>query len=443
VANTRLLCSLALVILVGGGVLSGADFFAAPWLSRVFHLPHRYQLDAIFLLRTFGILVTVSMLVGLITSLLQAHQRFGLTSKMRVASYLAWAGGLYLTVVEHAGLKGVALSLIAEQLIAALVLPATARHLTRSSFGLLSWAELRPILRFGGSVQARGLTSLVNTQFYAIIIGAVLPVAFVGLYNAGANPATQLFYVSLAAVSPIWTHLARVFSESGEAAARVEMARAQRLWATAISGFAAAEVGASFFAVEAWLGHRFETSAWVTVLLLGAYGFTLLASVLTYYTIAIGRPGIQVRAGVLGMIANVVLTVPLAFLGAAGRRRHSCRPDRERRVRPPAGTAGPRRRHPQLPAGHPRPALRTLRCRHRGAGAGDRPDRAGRSSRARHLRPARRGGARHLRRERPRRPTHRRGGPHGRLRAVAARSHGRHATGLTTSTRPPPARRKG
>lgn len=314
-ANTRLLTSLVLVILVGGAVLSGIAWGLAPWLSGAFHLPHRYRPGAVFLLRTFGILITVQMILGLFTALLQAHQRFSVTSKLRVASYLAWAVGLYLTVVNHDGLEGVALALVAEQIVICVSIFFTARHLDRSAIGLLSRSDLGAILRFGANVQARGLTSLVNTQFDALIIGAVLPVVYVGLYNAGANPAAQLFFVTFAAGSPVYSHLGRVFGESGERAALAEMAKAQRMWVAVVAGLVAVEAGSAYFAVRAWLGHQFGTSAWVTVLLLCAYGFTLLAAVLTNYTIAIGRPRIQVRSGVLGMVVNVVLTVPLAFVG--------------------------------------------------------------------------------------------------------------------------------
>jgi O-antigen/teichoic acid export membrane protein len=315
-ANTRLLISLTAVVLVGAGALSAATCLAAPWLVELFRLPLPYRAGAVFLIRTFSVLVTINLVTGMVTALLKAHQRFRLTSQARIASYLAWAAGLVLTVVDHTGLIGVAYSLIAEQVvITIIVVPACLSHLERSAVGFLRWSELRPVLAFGGNVQVTGLTGLVNMQLNGIVIAAVLPVAFVGLYNAGANPATQLFYVSVAGVAPLASHFGRTYGERGEAAARGEMAAAQRIWVAAMGGLVAVELGAAYFAVVAWLGPRFSMSAWVTELLLGGYGVALFGAVLSVFTIAIGQPRIQVRAAVLGMVLNVVLTIPLAFVG--------------------------------------------------------------------------------------------------------------------------------
>lgn len=318
-SSTRLLCSLAAVITLAGGVVSVGDWFLAPVFSGFFRVPARYRTETVFLLRTFGVLLTVSLLHSLFVSVLQARQRFSLTGKATVLSYLGWAAGLYVTVQQHLGLRGIALSLIAEQVMATLIVfPSALRYLSRSALGLAHRREVRHFFGYAARVQTTGIAGLVNMEFDALIIGAILPARNVGLYNAGANVATQTRYTATSVLPPLSNHLATVYGRDGDGATRREMVRLQRMWVTAVSGFSAAAVGAAYFGVVAWLGPRFRISALVCLILLAGHGVNLLTGIMTSYVGAVGKPGLETRYGVLSIVVNVALTVPLAFFGVLG-----------------------------------------------------------------------------------------------------------------------------
>ena len=317
--TTRMLCTLGVVIVVAGGVVSAADWVLSPWLASILHMSNAYRPEAVFLLRTFGVLITVSLLHSLFVAVLQARQRFALTSRAVMFSYLAWAAGLALTVRAHEGLRGVALSLVAEQVLATvLIVPSALRYLDLPSVGFQPFADVRHFFAYAARVQTNGIAALVNMELDALVIGAILPIRNVGLYNAGANVSTQLRYAATSVMPPLGNHLATLFGRSGEAATQAEMVRLQRLWVIGISGWCAAGLGASYFAVTAWLGPQFRISALVCLILLGGHSINLLTGMMTSYAGAIGKPGIETRYGVVGMVLNVALTVPLAFVGVLG-----------------------------------------------------------------------------------------------------------------------------
>jgi O-antigen/teichoic acid export membrane protein len=306
-------------VFLAGGAVSAADWVLSPFIAAVFHMPNQYRPETVFLLRTFGVLVTISLIHGLFVSLLQARQRFSWTSRATIASYLAWAAGLYLTVRAHQGLRGVALSLIAEQVLATIIiLPAALRYLTARATGFLPRSDVRQFFGYASKVQVMGLAAMANSQLDALVIGAILPVRNVGLYNAGANVSTQLRYVATSVLPPASTRLANTFGRSGQPDTQLEMARLQRLWVIATSGWCSAGIGAAYFGVVAWLGPQFRISALVCMILLAGHAVNLLTGVMTVYVGAIGRPGIETRYGVFAVVVNLALTVPLAFVGVLG-----------------------------------------------------------------------------------------------------------------------------
>lgn len=316
---TRLLVTLLLIVVVGGGAISLADWFCAPLIASALHMPGRYRHGSVFLLRTYGVIVTSNFVGGLFVSVVQAHQRYSLTSRATIVSYLGWAGGLFLAVRLHGGLEGVALALMAEQVLAAaLVMPFALRYLDFRSIGLASRAEVRQFFGFSAKSQLSGLNMLFMLEFDAIIIGAVLSVRDVGLYNAGANVASQLLTLSVAALPPVTTHLAAIFGRCGEAATVAETARLQRFWVVGMAGWWTAAVASVYFGVVAWLGPQFQVSGIVCVILAAGYGAALTVALLPAHANAVGRPGVEARYGLVALGLNLLLTVPLAFVGVIG-----------------------------------------------------------------------------------------------------------------------------
>jgi O-antigen/teichoic acid export membrane protein len=168
-------------------------------------------------------------------------------------------------------------------------------------------------LRYSGSVQIFGLARVINTQVDTFVVGAVLPVSSVAVYNSGAGFSTQLGSIPGNALAPIGTILARAFGTGGESGAKEEFTYLQRLWVRGVAGWSAAGLGAAYFGVESWLGPQIRLSGVVAVVLVASNAIGLWTEPLNLLTAAVGRPQLVTRYGVVGTVTNLVLTVPLVL----------------------------------------------------------------------------------------------------------------------------------
>ncbi len=319
VATTRLLVTLCVIISTVGVCFSVFDWFIAPVVASVFHMPHSLRGEAVFLLRTLGLLVTFGFLHGLFNAVVQAHQRYGLTSRAGLVCYAGWTVGIIAVVHYHWGLRGIGVVFICQQALATLlVVPSSFAYLTRRGIGVLSWREIREFFSYSLRVQVTGLASLVNLEVDALVIGALLPVRTVGLYNTGANFAMQLRTVATNPLGPAASHLSQTFGREGLEATKAELQRLQRLWVVGTTGWCAAGIGAAYFGITAWLGPQFKLAALICMILLAGHAVNLYTGMMTVYASAIGRPGVETRYGVFSMAVNLILTVPLALTGALG-----------------------------------------------------------------------------------------------------------------------------
>ncbi len=317
--STELLFTLLIVISAFGIVVSTVGWFVAPTIVSVIDVPIRYRPESIFLFRTLGVLLTFSFIHNLFVSILQAHFRFAYIIKAGFGIYVLWASGLILTVHYKLGLRGVALVFIALQVfLTVVIMPASLRYVNRGDIGLLSRKEIRTFLSFSGRVQISSLSGLVNAEFDAIIIGAVLKARAVTFYNSGSNFGENIGGILVSALSPVQTALANTFGREGEEAAFQQFVRIQRVWVIGLCGWYAAAGGASYFAIVTWLGPQFSLGGSIAIVAVLTSGVFLLSGVLRAYCSVSGRPGIQSRFGVFSMVINIVFTVPLVFTGAIG-----------------------------------------------------------------------------------------------------------------------------
>jgi O-antigen/teichoic acid export membrane protein len=318
-ATTRLLTTLLTLLTVFGVVFTAVDWVVAPPIIDALSMRASLRPEALFMVRTLGIILGAQFVHGLFQAVLNARQHYRYSVQVALACYVMYVAGLIITVRTGAGLRGVAIVFVVQQVfVSALILPAAARFLDRKAIGLLGWSELWEVLRFAGKAQLSSLATVVNAESDTLIIGGALSIRTVGFYNSGANFATQIYTLGTNALGPLSTHLGNAYGRSGPEHAHREYLRLQRLWVVVVVGWSTAGLGAAYFGVTAWLGHSFGVSGWVATVLMGGNGVLLLTGLATNYLVIAGHPGLQARFGVIGMVTNLALTVPLVFTGPIG-----------------------------------------------------------------------------------------------------------------------------
>ncbi len=313
---TRLLTTLSGVVVLLGAVIVGILFAISPLVLRVFDVPPALRGEGLFLFRVLGGIVGISLLRNLFVAQLRAHQIYALPSITNTISYFAYAIGLFLSVRYETGLRGMALTFVAQTAISTVVLvPASLRYLDRRGIGLLPWGEVKEFFRFSLRVQSVGLSNLVSAQIDTYVVGGFLGLREVTLYNQGGTFAFQLRSLPMNAIAPIQTVLSRAYGAGGDEQALREFVPLQRLWVKGVAGFSAAGVAAAWFGITSWLGPDFAASGVIAIILLSSDAVNLWTANLTVLLQSTYRAGLELKYAFVTTMANIVLTVPfvLAF----------------------------------------------------------------------------------------------------------------------------------
>ena len=318
-STTRALITVLAVVLGAGAVLGLLGWFIAPRVVDLFAMPSRFRPETTFYMRVVAGLLALGFAQTAILGVIIARQRYALSSFLSVSSYAVWIAGLILTVRGGWGLRGVAVTAAAQQVIAVLIAVRPAlRYLDRRSVGFLAKAEARALFSYSAKVQVGGLSRLVNAEFDNLVIGTVLSVHSVAIYNAGTGLATQVTGMLGNALRPAATHIARTYGAEGEERAWKLYVRLQRLWAIVCSGFYAAALGAAYYAVVDWLGPGFRVAGVIAMIVMAGQAVLNMSMMLGFYCMILGWADIEVRFGLINVAVNVALTGALIFVGVLG-----------------------------------------------------------------------------------------------------------------------------
>lgn len=313
-ATTRLVRSMLVVVSLVGLVLFGMLFLLAGPVLSLFHPPAELQSEGAFLLRSLSIILGLSQVRGLFAAQLSAHHLWRWISFTSLISYAVYACGIVFTIHNHLGLVGAAYTFMAQALVATIaILPRSLPFLDRHAKGFMPRIELRAFLKYAGSVQLTGLTGIFKSQADTFIVGRLLSVVAVAIYGAGASFALQLRNLPLNALGPISASLAQAYGRGGDAEAMAVFTTLQRRWVQGTAGWSAVALGASYFGVSTWLGPRFHESGVVAAILVGADAVNIWTGTLTLLLIAVGRPAVETRYSVLGVVINIGLTIPFVY----------------------------------------------------------------------------------------------------------------------------------
>ncbi len=303
-AKTLSLLVLAVTLLT----LLPAFVFTAQ-VVEFFHAPTELREGAVFLLRTLVVLLGLGFLRNILAGILNAHQKYALTSVTQLVGYAVYAGGLVFVLNQGWGLHGIAYAFIAQQLVATVcIVPPALRLIDVRGVGLLTWAEVKEFLGVAWKVQLSGLMNVLAFQGVFLMVGRMAP-AQVPDYGPGSTFAQQMRILPFNAVRPIQSSIGQTIGREGEDAGRHRMTSLQRVWVVLLVGWVAVGAPASYHGVNVWLPLENDLAGLIAATLLSGHLFALLPAVLAQWLVLEGKP----EAELWGGIVTVTLTVVLSF----------------------------------------------------------------------------------------------------------------------------------
>jgi O-antigen/teichoic acid export membrane protein len=307
---SRLLVTVLTALLVIGAVACAVLALAAGGLVGLLHkVSPAVHGQAITTVRLVGPLVLVALLRGGLTSVLAVAGRWGAINAVTIGTqfgYLGWTVGCLAARTDVVVLVA---GLVVQQLAAVVLTGLLARGaFRRGALGFMSRGQITEFARYAVATQVNNLSALVNLEADAWIIGLLLPFPDLKPYYVGAGLAAQVRALPLNGLSPLQAMLGTRLGQDGPDALRAQFTAVQRLWVRAVAAATALP------ALPVWTGGGINADAGLVaaVLLLG-HAVNLATGPLTVYVQTIGRPSLETRYGVVGMVVNLALTVPLAL----------------------------------------------------------------------------------------------------------------------------------
>lgn len=312
----RLVIGSLAVFVVLGVLVTGVCLLIAPTITSALEVPPRLRSEAQQLLLALGPLLTLALASNSAIALLQANARFRSLAAVSGGSCLAYGMAVVVLIDHGPDLPLLAVLTAGRYLFVTVVgLCAGARHIRIRRPLLPPRAERRDFVGYAARMQLSGFTVFLNGEIDALVIAALLPVRYVGIYAAGYQAATALRSLPLYAFPPILTRMTHVYAARGLTGAVREFHVLQSRWLPAVLTYGVVTTTAAGLAVQVWLGTGLALSGAVAAVLLAGYAVQVaLTGIRTCFVRAIGRPGYETRYSWCATAVNLALTVPLTLL---------------------------------------------------------------------------------------------------------------------------------
>jgi O-antigen/teichoic acid export membrane protein len=298
-----------------GALVTVLSVLVAPAVVAALDVPPHLAKEAEQLLLALGPLLTLALAAHSAIALLQANARFASLAAVSGGSCLVYAVAVVMVIDSGPDLPLLVLLTTGRYLIVTIGgLAAGARHIRIRRPLLPLPSERREFVGYASRMQLSGFTVFLNGEVDAVVIAALLPVRYVGIFAAGYQAAIALRSLPLYAFPPILTRMTHVYAAHELPGAVREFHALQFRWLPAVLTYGAVTTAAVGLAVQVWLGPELALSGAVAAVLLAGYAVQVaLTGMRTCFVRAIGRPGLETRYSWCATAVNLVLTVPLTI----------------------------------------------------------------------------------------------------------------------------------
>jgi O-antigen/teichoic acid export membrane protein len=252
----------------------------------------------------------------LMAALVIAFERSWLVALITLASQFLYAGLVVLFLLEGLELYGLLIAVIVQSVIQGIACYVIGRRLIGPVFGN-PFALERPVvvelLKFGGWTQLTNLSTLVNRQTDAVLIGSFIAIDTVGLYDLGNKIAQVARTLPLTLLGPLLPAASRIHAQRDRERIARTVLQGNRLLALVTFGIAGFFVAAASLIATVWLGRSHPHVATIAALLTVTFAVNNLSGVGTTIVAAIGLPRYESEYAIAGMVLNIAATV---FLGS-------------------------------------------------------------------------------------------------------------------------------
>lgn len=278
-----------------------------------------YSGDVRFLLRGGLALFAASNCVAAFTAVQTGLQRMGITNVLGfVSSIVKIVMTVFFLETGH-GVRGllyanfavIAIFGVASVAIAFRLRPAlrvTPRRVTRRAFSKL--------FSFGWRAQVAKLSNLIMFQTDSLVIAVVYKYfGLIGLYDLGVNMANKMRQVPLPLVSALVPAASHLDAHEDHERLRELYVRSTKYVALVAVPLAAFTVGLAGPLMRTWLGQKgqLDVACWVLRIIAFGYVANLLPGAGVGVVLGKGRADLQMKAGAIATVSNLVLTILLVF----------------------------------------------------------------------------------------------------------------------------------
>jgi O-antigen/teichoic acid export membrane protein len=297
-----------------GGAVAVLMALLAPAIVSLFDVPHALHDDAVAMFRITGLAMLFALVAAGLANVLQGVERFAAAALATGVSAAVFLGAAIVLLADGYGLKGLAEAALAQQVVGVLVRVWMVRDvLLAAPFARVSRGEARALIGFSARLQVGVISTLVNSQTDKLVVGLVATTAAIGEVGIGSQVAEAVRFMAGAALGPVLARLAIVHGEGAPARLAGLYHQAEFVWLRLGAGLTVVACAVMQPFIAAWLGDKAGDAALYGVLLMCAYGLSVLAAAPLAYLRAIGRPGLEARYGAVTIAANVMLTVALGI----------------------------------------------------------------------------------------------------------------------------------
>lgn len=282
--------------------------------------------DARFLLRWTLVLFAASNCIGALSSVQMGLQRMGVTNVIGfIASIVKVVATVCFLEAGH-GLRGL---LYANATVFAVFGTAS----VIAAFFLVPGLRISPrtvqrktfmeLFRYGWRTQVSRFSNLITFQTDRVIVGfAYRRLGLVGVYAIGEELAGKMRQVPALLVTALLPAASDLDARGDSDRLRSLYIVSSKYVAVVTMPLVAFCVGASGMLLRTWMGTSIaglDTAAWITRILALGYLANILPGAGVSIALGKGRPDVQMKAAVIAMTSNILLTIALVFpLGLYG-----------------------------------------------------------------------------------------------------------------------------
>lgn len=295
-----------------------------PSLLVFLKIPSYLYSEAKFIFLAAVSLLAVSNAFSPIGALQTGLQRMDISNKITMALSIPYIIGVVFFMENGFGLRGLLINnAIIFMLNSILNLAAAFRVFPQLRFKpfMSSKEVFKKLFFFGGKLQIARISSLISTHMDKLIVNRFLSLSQVVFYQLGSSIIEAMKSLALLLPSAIMPAFSELDAKKERKRLVDGYVRSSRYLILAVTPlFTFSFVCAAQFMII-WMGKGYEKAAVIVQILSVGWGLAVMSSMRSAIVQAIGKPEIEMQAGLLAAAFNIplsiVFVIKFGFLGAA------------------------------------------------------------------------------------------------------------------------------